>query len=315
MLTNSLKDFPEIQKIDELIFPKKSIKIYQFLGHSVLENLITCPRKYAIELPRIITKTKSQEVPIIFGNAVHAGIQTLWKTGKIELALIFALKNWNNLLTIQETKRSIWHVFHAILQYNKLYYIPLREQGFECFLIEPSGRIHFPENFQYGLHIDLILYNKQQDEFLIQELKTTGRRFHPALFANSRQSVGYTITFSVARKIPLYQIRTQYIVYTTSSQEFNTIDISVSTDDCIQFLTDILIHIKQLQLYNTQKYFPKYGLNCMKYNLPCKYFGECDSTDYLQNLSLDFPEAEFDFDISWNEILNTFNLGESNETI
>ena len=271
------------QAVTQMLAPKENVEqipIRKFIGYSVLELLKTCPRKYSFQAVQILSKTNSKYVTTEFGNAFHAGVQCLWKTGSLEKAFIEAFVTWQLPLTEATKDRSIWHVLNALILY-KPQYDSLIEEGWEYVEHEPRGCITFPNNYNYYLHIDLILKNKFSGKYRIQEFKTTGL-YARELYQHSNQVYGYALLYITCNKIPLEMTELEYVVFSTGTRAFHVLPLEFSQELCMQFLMNTLSDCEVLELYHNNKYYPTNAGGCRKYNTPCSLLDTC-TVDYYNN--------------------------------
>lgn len=289
------------------------VQAVTILGHSTLETLITCPRQYVLNFKNLVARNSKADYNTAFGNVFHEGCQTFWRTKNLPLSLLAALQKWPFPVTEgqHKTNKTIWDALYGVILYAKDFAIPLVEKGFELHEVEASGSIQLPNGYRYCLHVDLVLRDPQNDSFLIQEFKTGSQYFNPARYGNSRQAIGYSVAIRTALNIKPWQLNTEYVYYCSQTRKIDHIDLPVSRESCVQFLLDILTESDTLTLYRARNYFPKRGTACMKYNVPCKFFGLCEDMKPSNIETVQMPEPQTKYNCDWQQVCSAFDISVS----
>lgn len=262
------------------------------LSYSSLLNLHSCPRKF--QLNRLRTTHRTEEdarstITFAFGHVVGQAIQSAF-TGFSREALIWeAFLGWHTDLLATDAKggKSFWECVVAIDKF-----ISLREQGFldEYELVyyndrpacELSFAINLPGSFRLRGFVDAVLRHKVSGEILVLECKTTGMStVNPATFKNSAQAIGYSIVLDhIFPKLSSYKVL--YLIYATKGREFHPIPFTKTYLQRALWITELLLDIETIELYDKSKVYPMRGESCLNFGRECEYFQTCTlSTAYL----------------------------------
>jgi hypothetical protein len=191
-------------------------------------------------------------------------------------------------------------------------------------LVLPSGKpaveLSFSVDFENGYfhlgHIDAVLQHKETKRLVIWEGKTTAfEEVDDALFANSSQALGYSVVLdalsaSIADASPDYEV--YYIIYSSSSKEFQLLPFGKSRTQRAEWLQDILLDHATLNTYQKMNFYPRRGESCYdsRFRQKCKHFGTCTmSTANLfpklvlptisaERLTADVEDVDYHFKLS-----------------
>lgn len=261
------------------------------LSHSILSGLHSCARRLVLEK---ISANAAVELSIpepvnidfVFGHSVGAGVQALFAFENLASALYAALLSWRAPLELghedylKRKKKSIERAVIAVEQFS--YFRTQELQGWEIFRL-PDGRPAIELSFcidlgktKYFGHIDLILRHSTSGRIAVGEIKTTGYSSpHPALYQNSGQAVGYGLILDrIVGALADYDV--MYFVYSPSGDGWEFLPFAKLASTKIEWIQDRLIDSGHLQQYFKLEHFPKNGANCMQFNRPCQFFGNCD---------------------------------------
>ena len=167
------------------------------ISHSSLQTFHSCPRKFQIEKfsPQEIEREESEH--FFFGHAIGAGVAVYMATQDEDKA-IFAtwLAYWPE---VETEKKNISIAISAIIQA-----FPYMDQLLDEYEVvswngkpaaEFSIRIDISEFLYFVGHIDLVLYNKKEERYVVMEVKHTGLQIADLspLYKNSGQALGYSL--------------------------------------------------------------------------------------------------------------------------
>lgn len=287
----------------------KQYPVYKILSNSTLALLNTCPRKFSLDVERAqqrkvelaarqhqqvvdqtATVVSTDTVDTAFGTAFGAGAQALWLTNSLDRAILALVSAWTLPLDDEKvkTRKSFYYCIRALQAYHAQVYTEQLAEGWQIATltcddgrtisgIEPACSIPLANDYRYDLHIDLILYHPQRNVYKIVEMKTSGNTyFHEAMFANSRQALGYAAVIATKAKTKPNEIECEYLVYMTIQRTFNVIEQTITGHAVVQFFNDIICEANQVETYVQMDYFPKRGTSCMDYGNPCYHYGTCD---------------------------------------
>lgn len=258
-------------------------------------------------------------VDTAFGSAFGTGIQTLIATeGNLQQALLDAFLAWDVSLLEENSKsnKSIWEVVMALDAFSKLQ-LPLILKDWKIARLkdgkpasELSFKIALPDGFAYRGFVDLVLQHRTEHRFKIWELKTTGSyTVHEAQYKNSFQGVGYGVVLdqlaaSIGAESDYF---VDYFVYKTKSREFEVMPFLKSNLERMRWLSQLLLEVEKLQLYDRMGMFPQHGESCYSFFRPCEYFGICQMSNSSlvdeEKASLPPKEEPVDFDLDFQQLL------------
>ena len=290
----------------------------QLLSHSSLTTLHACPRKF--ELYRLNAgATKASSVDTAFGHAFGTGIQTLIATeGNLEQALFDSFVAWDTSLLEENSKsnKSYWEVVMALGAFRQQH-LPIILKEWQIARLkdnkpaaELSFKIALPDGFSYRGFVDLVLQHRTEPRFKIWELKTTGAyAVHEAQYKNSFQGVGYGVVLDqLASAIGAESdYFVDYFVYKTKSREFEVMPFLKSNLERMRWLSQLLLEVEKLQLYDRMGMFPMHGESCYEFFRPCEYFGICQmsNSSLVDEVAASQPPKEepVDFELDFQTLL------------
>lgn len=283
----------------------------QFLSHSSVLTLHSCPRKF--QLYRLKSTRATQDeiagVTFAFGHVVGEGIQCVFQNlpwSKI-LWRMFLMWDASSLYDSDEKRGKSFS--RAILAVRK--FIELRNAGFlnELELVyvpssssstasnnsthgnrnstdTPACELGFAVDvfggFSYRGFVDAVLRNRNTGEIIVLECKTTwGKETNPAQFKNSGQALGYSIVLdSLFPGLSSYSVL--YLVYSTSTLEFTPLPFPKSFASRAEWIRSLVFDCEDIERYETIGYYPKRGESCYSFFRECEYLNVCNlSTSHL----------------------------------
>lgn len=279
--------------------------------YSLLSLLHICPRKYELEKYKANNPAAEINIEVVnldfaFGHAVGAGIQTFAATNNLTAALLACWLAWKAPWDAEKvdkrnnpTGKSLTWACYAVEKFS--YFWERKLADWEVVKL-PSGKsaveLEFAVDFQNGFyhfgHIDTVLQNKHTGQLAVWEGKTTGfENVDEALYANSSQALGYSVVVdAIAKQLggadgTDYEVL--YIVYSSSSREFQLLPFGKSRAQRAEWIQDILLDHANIQAYERIKFYPKRGESCYdgRWRSRCPWFGTCT----LQTSSI-FPTIQ-----------------------
>jgi hypothetical protein len=289
----------------------------KLLSHSSLTTLHSCPRKF--ELYRLKAgATFAASIDTAFGSAFGTGIQTLIATeGDLDKAILDAYLAWDVSLLEENNKsnKSIWEVISALTAF-KSQQLPTIITDWEVArlkdgkpAVELSFNISLPDGYAYRGFVDLVLKHRTENRYKIWELKTTGSYVvNEAQYKNSFQGVGYGVVLDkIAADLGAdSDFFVDYFVYKTKSREFEVMPFLKNNFERMRWLSQLLLEVEKLQLYDRLELFPMHGESCFNYFRPCEYFGICHMSNSslvdLEAAALPVEEATVDFNLDFQTL-------------
>ena len=282
------------------------------LSYSRLQILHRCPRMFQItQLNNHGRRTKS--AIFAFGHAVAAGVQAMLAGHSYERSCMLALAEYDipDPWEIDKTGRSISKILLALEKFriaNPLdgWIVPkFRNQHGEVVSgIEFFFQLNIGDDATYQGHVDAILYNPEENKFLVLELKTTGT-YHEETYKNSQQTLGYSLVVDwiVDHSNGLLNIadpeqakasnRVLYFVFDIGAevwQPLPLLQMALAKADFIQSLLLDYQHIKAMQEVDM---FPKNGDSCRNFNRPCEWYNLCDQQSLTKEKAIMSAESAF----------------------
>lgn len=259
------------------------------LSYSRRQTLHSCPRKF---LQREIIESAPIDhntIHTAFGSSWGAGLQELFLTGSIERATIAILANWSVSTEEFDGKsgKSLWTCVDGIHHFYKHHFPRISEEyevaiynGKPC--IELFFYIRMGQQFSYQGHIDLIMRHKRTGALVVWEFKTSGYEQHEANWANSEQTLGYSLIVDmIAEHSSDYRVH--YLIFNPKHRDsyeenFGVVEYEFgkSQNSKAEFITDLGLDIQLVQTYLKVGLFPKRGGACRSFNRTCEFFGTCD---------------------------------------
>jgi hypothetical protein len=327
----SVADFTDVLGSEELTtsasldFASTSKKAYgNILRHgnttsySQLTEFHRCPRKFQLMKQQVDSRLNlegaEENLNFAFGHSVGAGIQSWMKDKNLDIAMFNAFMAWNAVFEDRDPKgcKSIWEANLAVEKF-----VPFANEALDDWdiLILPSGRPAVEVNFSfhaergwkhYG-HMDLGLRNRRNGRIAVGECKTSKyKQAEEAFYANSAQGVSYaTLLDAVYPGIVDYDVL--YMVYSTTSREWQLLPFTKTVKHKAEWVKDILIDHAQIEMYERIRFYPKRGEACYEFNRRCQYFGECNlvGDDKFPLLPADAEAEEVDFVIRLEDIISS----------
>jgi hypothetical protein len=183
------------------------------LSYSRRQTLNRCARLFQLrEIKQ--RKSRTPSIDTAFGSAFGAGVQELFKSGSVERATIAALGSWDypefEDMYGKKHNKSFWICVES-LEIFAAQYLPSITSEYE--LADLDGRsgielfvyINIGSSFNYQIHIDLILQNRETKALCVVEIKTSGMDAVESDWGNSSQTLGYyAILEALSRRMGLH---------------------------------------------------------------------------------------------------------------
>lgn len=274
------------------------------LSFSKLNKLYSCPRKFLIEELNHRSSVDTS-FDMAYGSAFGAGVQELFRSGDLELALLRAFAEWdhNEFESEKGYKRDKWlwsclwsleqfyaSEFQLLIQDYELAEVN-GKVGIEPLIYVRFGTPGLSSSYAYQMHIDLILRNRHTRGLAIGEIKTSGMNQQEANWGNSDQTVGYYAILEYLCRMhgELFDPEVIYIVQQTGKQlkhdenfGFVTFRFSKHSNTSLEFLLKVMSDIQTIELYIENDFFPKRGSSCVSFGRVCRHYGMCDFSSVLE---------------------------------
>lgn len=274
-------------------------KLYSFqnvISHSMEEVLNSCPRKFQIAKLAAGSaegRPRYNNVTFAFGHAVGAGVAVYDKTQSLRSAIWAAFLAWDIDLFAHEEhrpprpdpKKSFAFVVYALEKYAAWYAENMMDQyevveleatvcvDLETGHVDPDLIGDVPTQFHTG-HIDELLRHKVSGNLRVKENKTTSLTVvDPAMYANSNQTLGYSV---VVAQFGAAEYDVLYTVYSSTEMRWISFDFPKTRLSRAQWLKTETQQAEIIRIYADDDFFPMRGSSCYSYNRQCEHFGSCN---------------------------------------
>lgn len=251
-------------------------------SYSMQQLMYSCPRKFQLTKMQADCEAvteKEVNVDFAFGHALGAGVAEYDESRNLKKSYWAAFLAWNiDLLARKQVergdpKKSFAHVLWGLNLYAEFFL----EEGldeYEVLKIEATIGIDFENGHYYSGHIDELLRHKESGRMKVKENKSTGyASVDPALYANSDQTLGYSVVVS-AHGATEYDVF--YSIYSTTDQRWISMQFVKSPLAKAEWLQTQLLFGSELTEYEAVNFFPRRGGSCFEYSRRCKFFESCD---------------------------------------
>ena len=269
------------------------------LSHSIRESFHKCPRYYQITVENNHGRTSARKSLIFaFGHSVAAGVQSLVSGKTLEESIMHALAAYDIDDLFEDYRgRNFGKVILALQLFERQ--VKFLSDWEVAWFIDADGNkrsgvefdflIELTNDGTYQGHIDVVMYNRELNQFMILELKTAAT-YYETTYRNSTQALGYSLVLDYildamkeslqldAEAIASAKSMNQVLYYIFDIGEEAWVDLNLRQTSLAKsdFLLDVDTDVMLIKHYRTIKLFPKRGSNCRKYNSECEFFTTCD---------------------------------------
>lgn len=268
------------------------------LSYSRSLTLHACPRKYELQAKKAI-KGKVESGTFSYGHAVGQAIQSTiagrsfnqtvldtWLAytfkGELSESDYVAKKGWQYAVLAAEEFHKKYHAgVYSFLDGWEVAQFEDPRTGEMIPAVELTFVVDWGEGRTYEGHIDLVLYNKRKNRYMVLELKTTGgNRVAEASYKNSNQALGYGIVIdAISNNIKAsasYDVF--YMVYKSKAMEIVPLLFQKTPLDRIRWLNNLALDFEAIRTYEEHGY-PMYGESCFDYFRDCEFLDLCHMSD------------------------------------
>ena len=276
--------FPRINKLE--------------LSHSSRGSFRSCPRK--LEFRKIYNNSRrSESYAGNVGSALHSGTQSWLQYHDEERAIwemikrfpIRFQKSWSEERSLAATYTTLMSMIHwerlhefelAYLQKPDGTKVPAIEVPF----ILRISEYPFYENgdtivVDYRGYMDLILFNKLENSYVVNDIKTTTKNTDKVVeFRFNEQCLPYGLVLESALGNDLakgFEVN-YWSVYINHLEPKNTlIPFNKTEEDLRDWMQGYLFDLDCIRRYYHLGWFARNGNSCMAYNRPCVFFDFCET--------------------------------------
>lgn len=280
------------------------------LSHSSRQLLASCARK--LEFRKFYECSRRDEsLPADAGSALHAGYQ-MWLDTKDKEASLWAMMSsypiqWATTPTASRSLEACYATLVAMMNSHQL-------NGFELVRVnvngelKPAVEVPFVINItdfdlysdeltrvpvSYVGFIDLILYNILTDEYIVVDIKTTGRNMADMtpVYRFDDQCLPYALVIDRLIGRPMTQL--PYKIFSCFIDLFEPriklYDFTKNEAEIHDWTRGLWLDLQLIKTYYESQWFPRKASACTAWNKTCQYFDFCESRDSKTiNVMLDF---------------------------
>ena len=278
--------FPRIEKLD--------------MSNSSCGSLHSCPRK--IEFRKIYNNSRRDESYAAgTGSAMHAGIQTYLETKDQDAAIWAMIKKFPIKFQKSFSDAQSLDVLFATL-INSINWYKLDQ--FELAKVtEPDGTIipavevpfilrikDYPFyddggtiTVDYIGYMDLIMYDKIEDKYVVWDIKTTVKDVDQfVMFAFHEQCLPYGLVLESLLGNSMtdgFDVAYWSVLKNILEPKNKFYEFYKSETEIQDWLRGYLLDLQAIRQYYNMGWFPRRGSACMGYNRPCVFFDFCETRD------------------------------------
>lgn len=281
-----LSAFPEFDRLD--------------VSHSSRGSLSSCPRK--LEFRKMYASSRREESQATgSGKAMHEAIQSFLVHGDVDRGLWELVSRYpvqyqkstmdanslescvgSYLSCIKSDVLSEWEIAYVVRPDGVK--VPAVEVPFDLVMkvdFFNNGRM---VDIHYIGYIDLIMYNKVEDQYAVWDIKTTTKEADYATqYTFDEQCLPYGLVLQTLLGLDYtrgYEVGYWICKLHAVDHYDKLLTFTKDGDDVAQWLRGYLLDIHMLQTYHQLGFFPRHGSSCSSWNRRCQFFDLCDSRDY-----------------------------------
>lgn len=273
------------------------------LSHSTLQSFHSCPRRF--EFSKLFQNPQySDSLAAAFGTAIHCGFQEYLAYGDynravFKLMLTYPWEYGEPPSKDRSPEGALALLDHMIKSFPaERYELAWINDDTPC--VELPFKINFTDvsllNSEYGApngtsraislsyvgYIDLVLYDKVNNTYVVCDIKTTIDRIKEISnkFKFSTQCIPYGLVVNQFLGVSLEDLTVSYLVAQPSLMEpkFSFYEFYKSNSDLRDWAREMKLTINELAYFVKNAWFPRRG-DCVAYGRTCPYFDLCSDRD------------------------------------
>jgi hypothetical protein len=295
-----------------------------YLSHSSRAAWKSCKQLFSLDKfynhPR-----REQSVPGALGNALHEGFQKWLVTGDTEQAILaYMLRYPIDLCQNPLDRYSIetgLSTLESIIEYGEFQQFKLATincmDGVERPAVEVPFEIELvgteivvdskPYTVSFIGFIDEVLRDLKTDDFIGDDLKTTGSRpgDYSARYKFNEQLVPYGLVVEhmkqLTKRVEKFDVRYLHATIDLTDPQCNVYRFTKTSDDINRWYQQLLIDINEIGMYAKLGWFPRdfTASSCMKYGTKkCKYYDGICPAEKKETAQM-LLESEFKKELGW----------------
>lgn len=268
------------------------------LSHSSRQLFRTCERKFEFR-KMIESNMRDDSQAASAGKALHAAYQD-YLVNKNKNSAVFTLMReyptvFDNNPMNDRSLEACYGTLHALFVYADSNRYEIVEVEFEGKL-RPCIEVPFQFNvLNYSIsdevnipavyigYMDIILYDRLTDQYIVVDLKTHRRTTEDmtSIYQFDDQCIPYAIALERALGKPINQLSVQYLsayidIISPTIKPYTFEKTQADIQDWAQGFASDLMLMKQ---FYSLEWFPRKGRSCFDFQKTCGYFDYCQSRD------------------------------------
>lgn len=276
---------------------------YLRMSHSSQGLFHGCKRKF--EFTKFFPQPEKEEYwDTMTGSALHAGYQHFLVHRDPDLAVWEMMKNFDlRVHSFKEhepkTLEACYSTLMALIHHNAgLLQTKVAEIKAPNGDIVPAIEVPFQINLLvdgvpyevapglpviYVGFIDAVLVDFVTGEFIVEDLKTTGRINNDPMvpYMYDEQAIPYSLVLKVALGQDFRQLTMRYLMAKIDlvSPEIVPLDFMRTTDLLQDWAQGLLCDLEEIKRHLEMNWWPRRASHCKSWNTTCKFFDVCGNRD------------------------------------
>lgn len=285
------------------------------LSHSSRQMFASCARK--LEFRKFYASSKRDEtLASSVGTALHEGLQTWLDTGDKQAAIWAMMVNYpiKFVPPSPQMSRSLEACYATLIAMMSSQAL----NGYELVRVNVNGELRPAVEVPFVIHvtnfdfrgtdgqqipiryvgfIDLIMYNIITDEYVIIDIKTTGRKlddFTP-VYRFDDQCLPYALVLDrlIGRPVTELNYKILSCFIDLDEPKVKLLDFHKSADEIADWTRGLYLDLQLIKTYYESAWFPRRSTACTAFNRTCQFFDFCQTRDEKTiNTLLDFQDGK-----------------------
>lgn len=303
-------------QVNPFVIEKRDTETHPYrLSDSTLRILYSCEKKFQLlRLCKTDTEKRETSPAAIRGSAFGVGVQTYLQTQDMNAAVI---ATWFNYWPIKEERpyvscsRTVNNLFVVKPYLDKL----LERYEVASFNGKPAVELSFRLNKQNSKwhfvgYIDIVMYDRQEQMYVVFELKTTGYKLHDLepVYKNQSQALAYSIIIDKVSGEAQSKYGVVYLVIRDKGRDpipdVLIFEFPKTLTDRLKWFISYGLDLQRIEQLEELDIFPMRGGSCVSFNRPCPLYGNCQ-LESLTQMKRPIPQKDevYDFVFDLDEIV------------
>lgn len=287
----------------------RAIHPYRLSEHAI-QVLNTCERKFQLDrmlMPATYFDNDGESSPVLIrGTAFGAGVQDYLLHGDMEHACFVCWMEYYPEVYDEQKKIYLWRTINNLrcaqdeLDKIRQRYTVAVFDGKPA--AELSFRLDIDDKWYYVGYIDLVLFDKLLNIYVVLEIKTTAYKLIDLqpMYKNSGQALGYSII--IDKIVGERQSKYGVLYFVCRDQQganfvpdIYTFPFTKTLLDRLRWFYTIGLDVQRLNTMLDNELFPMRGNSCVHFNRVCPHYGTCtlQSSDVPRKVEEDTNVYQF----------------------